>query len=159
MPETKLSLAQLLSMFERIAAEDEPKPDHEKSIEPVLRSKVHLNLMKYKKKLELQELESINANIELFKSSGLTEINVMSNSSRLVDTVLSPPEVVTLPDESQESAKTKPNYVTFSNENQVASGLSKRSSAALQVIPEKTGPKTKAGKIVSNRSSQSRKQA
>ena len=56
---------------------DQPPPQ----LEPQLRNKVYLQLMKHKKLQELRELESINANIELFKvSQNSTSGNLQSSS-------------------------------------------------------------------------------
>lgn len=48
---------------------DRSPPLVKPQLDPALRNKVYLQLMKHKKTQCNQELESINANIELFKAS------------------------------------------------------------------------------------------
>ena len=70
--ERDLSLVQILKQFELMVEEDasNDNSDQEPQISPLLRSKLYLQLLKYKKAQEMKELEEINDSIERYRNSG-----------------------------------------------------------------------------------------
>lgn len=84
--ERDLSLVQILKQFETMVEEDAAASledsAHEPQIHPLQRSKIYLQLLKYKKAQEMKELDEINDSIEAYKSNAAAQhLSIEANRS------------------------------------------------------------------------------
>ena len=73
--ERDLSLVEILKQFELMVEEDAANEESncDPQIDPLQRSKIYLQLLKYKKAQEMKELEEINDSIDKYKNKGTSK--------------------------------------------------------------------------------------